>query len=60
MTTGEIQRVLEQNNYDIDHKTYILISTTSPQIDHIKYNPWGNFTECWDNTGRYFRFNVHE
>ena len=59
MTTDEIQRILEQNNYNIDGETYIRIFSSSPQIDHLAYNSYGNFTECWDNTGRYFRFKVY-
>lgn len=42
MYTWEINKILEENNYSIDSRTYGTICSTSPQIDHIKYDAWNN------------------
>ena len=38
MYSVEIQKVLEENNYNIDSETYIDICQNSPQICHVKYD----------------------
>jgi hypothetical protein len=40
MYSHEIQRILEENNYNIDSETYIDICQSSPQICHVKYDPF--------------------
>ena len=38
MYSVEIQKVLEENNHNIDSETYIDICQNSPQICHVKYD----------------------
>lgn len=55
----EIENILKQNQNNIDSETYLHICSTSPQLDHIHYEPYGNYFEMWSNTGTYFRFTVY-
>lgn len=56
MYSYEIQKILETNGYIISPGTYTEICDTSPQINHIKYNPYSNSFimeadgYCWDFT----------
>lgn len=38
---------------------YLKICETSPQLNHIKYTPYGNIFEAWSDDGDYFRFKVY-
>lgn len=58
MYDWEITQILQQNQNNIDSETYLHICSTSPQLNHIKYDPYGNFFEMWSNGGTYFKFTV--
>lgn len=59
MYSNEISQMLESYNWDIDSKTYIHMIQDSPQIDHVKYNPYSDTYEMWDSSGEYWSFHVH-
>ena len=54
MYSYEIQQILETNNYSISPGMYADICNTSPQINHIKYDPYSNSFKmeadgyCWN------------
>lgn len=56
MYSYEIQKILETNGYRISPGTYTDICSTSPQINHIKYDPYNNSFKmevdgyCWNFT----------
>lgn len=58
MYDWEITNILQQNQYKIDSETYLHICSTSPQLNHIKYEPYGNFFEMWSNEN-YWKFSVY-
>ena len=58
MYDWEITKILQQNQNNIDSEIYLHITSTSPQINHIKYDPYGNFFEMWSENGTYFKFTV--
>ena len=41
MYTWEIQQQLERNNYYIESELYLKI-VKSPQVNYVKYEPYGN------------------
>lgn len=55
----EISKILESNNYNIDSETYLHICTTSPQLNHIKYDGWSDSFEMYDGENNYWKFNVY-
>jgi hypothetical protein len=55
----EIDVLLRSCNYNIDSKTYVQITTTSSQINHIKYDPYSNLFHMWSNDGWYWEFSVY-
>lgn len=59
MYDWEINQILQQNQNNIDSETYLHICSTSPQINYIKYEPYGNFFEMWSNDGMHFKFTVY-
>lgn len=59
MYSYEITKILQEQNYNIDSKTYLHICNTSPQLTHIKYHPYENFFEMWDDKNNYWKFTVH-
>lgn len=59
MYDWEITQILQQNNNNIDSETYLNICRTSPQLNHIKYEPYGNYFEMWSNDENYFKFTVY-
>lgn len=48
MYSYEINDILSNNNYIITPGLYTEIITTSPQINHVKYNPYSNNFEISD------------
>ncbi len=40
MYSHEIDQTLRSNNYNIDSDTYLHICNSSPQITHVKYDPY--------------------
>lgn len=58
MYSWEIQQFIEDRNYYIggDDLLFITNPYLHPQLTHIKYNPYENKYEMWDNEGWYFYF----
>lgn len=59
MFSNEIDQALESRNYNIDSGTYSNICSSSPQINHIKYNPYSNDYEMWSDDNYYWKFTVY-
>lgn len=59
MYSHEIDKVLNENNYDIGANTYLHICRTSPQLNHIKYDAYSNKFQMWSNDGYHWEFVVH-
>lgn len=59
MYSYEIKSTLEKYQYDLPSDLYMHICATSPQINHIKYNPYGDYFEIWTNDDNYWKFSVH-
>ncbi len=59
MYSYEISNLLEKHNYFLPASLYIKIIQSSPQINHTKYNPYGNYYESWDNQGTYWRYSIY-
>lgn len=58
MYSYEIDQTLKSKNYNIDSKTYIHICQSSPQIVHIKYEPFdGNFN-IWTDDNYHWTFRI--
>ncbi len=60
MYPWEISKILENNNYNIDSQIYLHICKSSPQISHIKYDPYSNNFEMWDKENNYWKFTVYK
>ncbi len=58
MYSCEIDKLLQEQNYNINSETYINICATSPQIKRVKYTPYGNYYEIWASDG-YWKFTVY-
>lgn len=59
MYSWEIQQTLEAQNYSINSETYENILNTSPQICHVKYDPYENSYEAHTNNNEHWKFNVY-
>ena len=59
MYSVEIQKVLEENNYNIDSETYIDICQNSPQIYHVKYDAFQDNFLIETSDGYQFYFKVY-
>lgn len=51
---------MSQHNNFIPSSLYKNIVKTSPQINHTKYNPYGNYFESWDESGTYWKYSVYK
>lgn len=58
MYSKEIEGLLKLRNYIISSKEYIKIVETSPQIDHIKYNPFEDNIEIYTKDNYSFKVKV--
>ena len=47
MYSHEVEQLLKIRNYLIVYKEFIQITKSSPQINHIKYNPFEDNIEMW-------------
>ena len=47
MYSHEVEQLLKIKNYLIAYKEFIQITKSSPQINHIKYNPFEDNIEMW-------------
>ena len=54
----EIENFLRERQYAIGYKDFIYITRNSPQIDHIKYDPYNQEHEMWSTDGNYFKFQI--
>lgn len=59
MYSHEIVQTLKSHNYNIDSDTYLHICDSSPQIAHIKYDPYDNSFHLWTNDNYYWKINVY-
>lgn len=58
MFDWEIENFLKENNYILNQHQYMMLCTSSPQLNHIKYDPYQEVFETWSDNN-YFRFQVH-
>lgn len=59
MYSYEISNLVNHYNQNIPSPLYVKIIQTSPQINHVKYNPFGNYYEMWDNEGCYWKYSIY-
>lgn len=59
MYSWEIDNAIKSENYNISVNTYKEICK-SPQVDHIKYEPFGNCFHVWTNDGYYWSFCIRK
>lgn len=59
MYSWEIDRVMKENNFVLESKTYLQICNTSSQLSHIKFTSYYNFFEIWTNDNYYWKFSVY-
>ena len=59
MFSWEIRDELEKHNYRISSEIYKKICD-SPQIQKIKYEPFGDYYELYADDGYYFKFTVYK
>lgn len=58
MYSYEIDQLLKENKYNIPSTAYERL-LSSPQIDHVKYSPYGDEFEVWTSDGWYWKFNIY-
>ena len=58
MYSNEIDALLKRFAYQIPQDLYIRITHSSPQLDHILYNPDENTFNAWTTDGYYWKFSV--
>lgn len=58
MYSYEINQILKENNNYIPSTTYETV-LSSPQIDHVKYSPYGDAYEIWTSDGWYWKFKIY-
>ena len=56
----EIQRYLEERNYNLSNKEYFYVCNTCPQINHIKYDAWSNKFDLWTMDGSHWAISVYK
>ena len=59
MYSYEIKQIVESNNNYVDSELYCKITSSSPQINHIKYDPYNNEYEIWTNDDYYWKITVY-
>ena len=60
MYSYEISKLLEKHNRSLPASLYINMIQSSPQINHAKYNPYGNYYESWDTQGAYWKYSIYK
>lgn len=58
MYSYEIDQILKENKYYIPSTAYETV-LSSPQIDHVKYSPYGDVYEIWTSDGWYWEFKIY-
>ena len=59
MYSWEIDELLRKNNYEISAHTYLEMIKDSTQLTRIKYNPYSNTFDMWDEHGMCWSFRVY-
>lgn len=59
MYNWEIHNLISTYNGLLPSTKYLEICKTSPQLNHIKYDPYEDIFEAWSVDGDYFRFKVY-
>lgn len=59
MYSIEIDQKLKSENYNIRSDTYLHICDSSPQIIHIKYDPYSNLFELWTTDNFYWKIKIY-
>ncbi len=61
MYSFEIDKKLKEYNYKLPSDVYLQMFDTkiSTQVNHIIYNPWGNYFSVWTDDGYHWEFSVH-
>lgn len=59
MYNWEIHNLINTYNGLLPSTEYLRICNTSPQLNHIKYDPYEDIFELWSIDGDYFRFKVY-
>ena len=60
MYSHEVEQLLKVRNYLLTYKEFIQITKSSPQINHIKYNPFEDNIEMWTTDGYVFRLSLRK
>ena len=60
MYSSEIDRLLKIRQNLITCSEYFEILSTSPQIDHVKYNPNDDTTEMYTNDNYHFKIKIKQ
>lgn len=60
MYDWEINNYLQEHNYTLTYNEYLQLHRSSPQIDHVKYDPYNDNVKMWSDNGMeyIFRFRV--
>ena len=58
MYSHEVEQLLKIRNYLITYKEFIQITKSSPQINHIKYNPFEYNIEMYTTDNYYFKIKI--
>lgn len=59
MYSFEIQKTMEDYNYDLPSNVVMEIKKSSPQVIREKYNAFDGMFEMWTNDSCYWRYKVH-
>lgn len=51
MYDWEISNYLQEHNYILTYNEYLQLYRSSPQIDHVKYDPYNDNIHMWSNNG---------
>jgi hypothetical protein len=60
MYSHEVEQLLKIRNYLIAYKEFIQITKSSPQINHIKYNPFEDNIEMWTTDNYSFKLKINK
>lgn len=59
MYSHEIDQTLKSQNYNIDTDTYLHICNSSPQVTHVKYDPYSDSFELWTKDDYYWKIKIY-
>lgn len=59
MYSYEIDKLLAEYNYVIPVQLYIKIISSSPQINHVKYDTFSNDFHIWTDDDKYWKIKVY-